>query len=416
MRRLAAAFLLAGLPHGALAQQAVDGLQPYQMLRSLQFLQDTVVMGDHSAAEMQRFMLSTIDRALRTADPAVFDDPRNVDAVLIYAMSGGNPATLEFLVSKDVGGNFDTRVADALRKYLAGKGSMIAGGMEKMVPEYRGQRIGPYLALIAGNVTVTKTPQNALAFYDWARLTAPGTIIEEAALRRSIAITVELGMVDKALTYSRQYARRFVFSPYASQFADLFVRLVVSHYGALSDEDVRNALERMDDDRAREIYLRIARQATIDGKAKLAQFASGEAGARGVAISEGDRAVAGLYSGAAKLPNGKVEDASKALADIPDARLSPQDKALRAAAQRVAEEVLRPPVAESFRQDEDANIQNDISGETVSAVSGDERAGKAAAPGKTPGSAPKLDPAFQTYVDRGRSTLDAIDDLLKGEN
>ncbi|MBP2548049.1 chemotaxis protein MotC [Neorhizobium galegae] len=417
MRRLAAAFLLAGLPHGALAQQAVDGLQPYQMLRSLQFLQDTVVMGDHSAAEMQRFMLSTIDRALRTADPTVFDDPRNVDAVLIYAMSGGNPATLEFLVSKDVGGNFDTRVADALRKYLAGKGSMIAGGMEKMVPEYRGQRIGPYLALIAGNVTVTKTPQNALAFYDWARLTAPGTIIEEAALRRSIAITVELGMVDKALTYSRQYARRFVFSPYASQFADLFVRLVVSHYGALSDEDVRNALERMDDDRAREIYLRIARQATIDGKAKLAQFASGEAGARGVAISEGDRAVAGLYSGAAKLPNGKVEDASKALADIPDARLSPQDKALRAAAQRVAEEVLRPPVAESFRQDEDANIQNDISGETVSAVSGDERAGKAAAPGKTPGgSAPKLDPAFQTYVDRGRSTLDAIDDLLKGEN
>jgi chemotaxis protein MotC len=417
MKRLAAAFVLAGWPHVAPAQQVVDGLEPYQMLRSLQFLQDTVVMGDHSAAEMQRFMLTTIDRNLRTINPAVFDDPRNVDAALIYAMSGGNPATLEFLVAKDRSGNFDTRVADALRKYLAGKGAMIAGGMAKMVPEYRGQRIGPYLALIAGNVTVTKNPKDALVFYDWARLTAPGTILEEAALRRSVAITVETGMVEKALSYSRQYARRFVYSPYASQFVDLFVRLVVSHFGAVSADDVKSALERMDDDRSREIYLRIARQAAIEGKSDLAQFASDEAKARGASMSDRDRSVARLFGGVAKLPNGKVEDAAQALADIPEAMLSPEDQALRAAAQRVAEEVLRPPVAESFGQDAAANVENDISGETVSAVSGNEQAGQAAAPSKRPGgSAPKLDPAFQTYVDRGRSTLDAIDDLLKGEN
>lgn len=416
MRLLAAAFVASVWPHVAPAQQ-VDGLEPYQMLRSLQFLQDTVVMGDHSAAEMQRFMLSTIDRNLRTISPAVFDDPRNVDAALIYAMSGGNPATLEFLVAKDRSGNFDNRVVDALRKYLAGKGALIAAGMEKMVPEYRGQRIGPYLALIAGNVTVTKSPQNALTFYDWARLTAPGTIVEEAALRRSIAITVEAGMVEKALSYSRQYARRFVFSPYASQFADLFVRLAVSHYGAVSNENIGSALEMMDGDRSREIFLRIARQATIEGKAELAQFASDQARARGDAMSDRDRSVASLYGGAAKLPSGKVADAAQVLADIPEATLSVEDQALRAAAQRVAEEVLRPPVAESFGQDEAASIANDISGETVSAVSGNEQAGQATAPGKRPGSrAPKLDPAFQTYVDRGRSTLDAIDDLLKGEN
>ncbi len=48
------------------------------MLRSLQFVQDTVVMGDHLRRAMQRFMLSTIDKRLRTADMRVFDDPRNV--------------------------------------------------------------------------------------------------------------------------------------------------------------------------------------------------------------------------------------------------------------------------------------------------------------------------------------------------
>jgi len=195
------------------------------------------------------------------------------------------------------------------------------------------------------------------------------------------------------------------------------VRLAVSHYGAVSNENIGSALEMMDGDRSREIFLRIARQATIEGKAELAQFASDQARARGDAMSDRDRSVASLYGGAAKLPNGKVADAAQALADIPEATLSVEDQALRAAAQRVAEEVLRPPVAESFGQDEAASIANDISGETVSAVSGNEQAGQATVPGKRPGSrAPKLDPAFQTYVDRGRSTLDAIDDLLKGEN
>lgn len=59
------------------------------MLRSLQFVQDSVVRGDHSAADMQRFLLTRIDKRLRTAAPSDFEDPRNVDAALIYTMSGG---------------------------------------------------------------------------------------------------------------------------------------------------------------------------------------------------------------------------------------------------------------------------------------------------------------------------------------
>ena len=48
--------------------QSMDDLAPYKMIRSLQFVQDTVVLGDHSAMEMQRFLLATIDERLRTAD------------------------------------------------------------------------------------------------------------------------------------------------------------------------------------------------------------------------------------------------------------------------------------------------------------------------------------------------------------
>ena len=105
---------LAMLSPAAAKAQDPDDLAPYKMLRSLQFVQDSVVSGDHSAGEMQRFMLGTIDERLRSVDTSVFDDDRNVDAALIYAMSGGNPQTLEYLIAHDVNGYFDNRVTDVL--------------------------------------------------------------------------------------------------------------------------------------------------------------------------------------------------------------------------------------------------------------------------------------------------------------
>ncbi len=399
------------------AQQApmTDSLDPYQMLRSLQFVQDTVVMGDHSAGEMQRFMLSALDQRLRAINAKAFDDPRNVDAALIFAMSGGNPATLEYLIGRDVAGNFDTRVADVLRKYLAGKGLLVANTLANMVPEYRSQRIGPYLALVAGNVTIAKDPKKALDFYDWARLMAPGTIVEEAALRRSVAIAVDANMPEKGLNYSRQYARRFIHSPYASQFADLFVKLVVGHYGVITLDDLNGALEVMSDDRAQEIYVRIARQATIAGMVDLAREASQRAEERSAGQNRAG-STAKLLSGVANLSQGEVSKALQAITDVPEDQLSPEDRALKAAAQRVAEEVTRPPEA-SLEQETSATMTNQISAEQTSALTGNEASGSPAAQGRpAPGNAPTLDPDFKSFIDRGRSSLSAIDEMLKKDN
>src|SRR5690606_23638524 len=135
------------LARPAVAQED-PALSPYVMLRSLQFVQDSVVLGDHSAGEMQRFMLEKIDQRLRNVDMMVFEDTRNVDAALIYAMSGGNPATLEYLVARDVAGAFDNRLADALRKYLSGQGTLVTDRLGDLAREYRDQKIGAYLALV----------------------------------------------------------------------------------------------------------------------------------------------------------------------------------------------------------------------------------------------------------------------------
>ncbi len=404
--------------------QDMDDLAPYKMIRSLQYVQDTVAIGDHSAMEMQRFLLETIDNRLRTADPSIFDDPRNVDAALVYAMSGGNPETLEMLIANDVDGHFDPRLTDALRSYLGGRGTQSVKSLAEIFPEYKRSRIGPYLALVSANSVLRKDPALALGYFDWARLTAPGTIVEEAALRRSIHIASEAGWVDKSMAYANRYARRYLRSPYASQFADLFVKLAVDHFDAIAEDDILEVLSFMDVPRQREVYLRMARLAAISGKNRLAALAADRAQALAGDGESVPKVLADLYAGLASVPSGDVADAMQAIIAIPDDKLSVKDRALKAAARAVAEEVLRIPTAgEAAPGGEDALTPADDRAALEErmmdprAAGVEEDAAAAGAETDTQEQAGKiaLDPAFDTFVSGGRSKLDEIDALLKGE-
>ena len=427
------AALVAG---ASVRAESPDDLAPYKMIRSLQFVQDTVVLGDHSAMEMQRFLLTTIDERLRTADPSIFDDPRNVDAALVYAMSGGNPETLELLLKKDVAGHFDSRLTDTLSNYLGGRGSQSVKSLAEIFPEYKRSRVGPYLALVSANSVIRKDPKLALTYFDWARLVAPGTIVEEAALRRSIFIASEAGWIDRSMAYANRYARRYLRSPYASQFADLFVKLAVDHFDALKQDDILEILSFMDVPRQREVYLRMARLAAISGKNKLASLAAERA-----QILSGDgesvpKVLADLYSGLASVPSGDVASAMQEIVAIPDDKLSAKDRALKEAARAVAEEVLRAPVAGGAQEKavvpakaEDPSYEGLSEAEAAADRAMDPRAGAEETPvavarpeQKKPEQEKQaqqeetgIDPAFDNFVSTGRSKLDEIDALLKGE-
>ena len=408
--RLLAATLF-GLAGATMAQaQAPEDLAPYKMLRSLQFVQDSVVGGDHAAAEMQKFMLASLDRRLRTAGSDVFEDPRNVDAALIYAMSGGNPATLEFLVGKDVEGYFDNRVADALRKYLGGKAALVAKPLAEMMPEYRDSRIGPYLALVSASAALPGDPKAALGFYDFARLAAPGTNVEEAALRRSLAIAAGSGMVEAGLGYANRYARRFLHSPYASQFADLFVMLAVDNYGEVADADIEGILASMDNDRKRETYLRIARKAAIIGKSELARMAS--ARAEEIPLAPGLKSIGevDLYSGLANLASPEVGRIVNDLVGISDEKLSQRDQALRAAAKFVGDEVLRKPDPNSLAQVDAATTPGEG---PATADSQTAHAGQPKVDEKSVAQAEDANAGIDEFVSKGRSKLAQIDSLLQ---
>lgn len=406
---LAATLCGLGSEPGRAFSQSQDNLMPYAMLRSLQFVQDSVAMGDHSASEMQRFLLQTIDERLKSAPSAIFKDPRNVDAALVYAMSGGNPATLELLVARDVDGNFDSRVADILRKYLSGKGTLVAQSIAAMVPEYRGKRIGAYLALIGGNVTIPRDPVAALGFYDIARLEAPGTIVEEAALRRSLAIAVEDGDAARGVDYAQRYARRFLHSPYASQFADLLVSLVVKRADSISEEAIQETFAMMDMERQKEAYLRLSRLAAISGRDSLARMAALKAKALSPALPGEPEVQANLYESLSNIGTPDVVSAIETIGQIPEAQLSDRDRALREAARAIAEQVVRPPSLQPGAEAETATKDTGRNAPENETTAADAKSIWRVETQKVDDEGENV----RQLVTSGRSKLDEIDSLLK---
>ena len=400
--------------------EKMEVLEPYKLVRSLQFVQDAVVKGDHSAMEMQRFLIGVIDSRLREAEQEVFDDPRNVDAALIYAMSGGNPATLDILAIRDKFGNFDNEVTTVLRAYLNGRAAKTQTELTDVVEIYRDTGIGPYITLVAANVTASMNDVAALELFDWARLTAPGTLVEEAALRRSLFIASEKNMIEEALHYAQMYARRFINSPYAGQYADLLVDLIQTNYSEIGEEGLSEILSFMDRPRKREIYLRIARKAAISGMRELAVFAADKAEALLGTNDATPQAMAELYSGMAKIPTDGVDGVLESINALSGARLSQRDRALREAAEIIASEVVRKPVLDSFTQAMPSIMkqpENEPDGENLNIA-----AGAAKKPGSPifrrvsaaeEESRVAEEEAFKGYVSDRRQALERIDKLLE---
>lgn len=345
-------LLAAGLPAAAFAQD--DGLQPYQLVRSLQLIQDRIAGGDHAAMPMQAKLLEMTDARLRAADAEDFKDPKNFRALLVYGMSGGNPVTVEAAASRATTDPRSLAIAKGIVAYLSGRPAAAIEILKPIDPMSVPPDLGAFLALVKGSLLATDEPAAALTLLDEARLLSPGTLVEEAALRRSVGLAVAQGDAARFALASTQYVAGYLYSPYASQFADSFVSGVIQLHMSISQDKLADITSMMDPEREKVIYLRIARRAAIDGLSDLSTFAStrAERGRSGKGNQDDPRAV--LYSSLSTVTSATIDDVRTRLGKIDRGKLSESDRALLDAAQAVAGEVVAPVPAASKDETEAA--------------------------------------------------------------
>lgn len=417
----AAAMLLMAATATPFAVRAAP-LQPYQMVRSLQLVQDRIASGDHAALPMQNKLLEMIDARLRGAGRQDFADKRNFHAMLVYAMSGGNPATIEAVLLRLQLDKADMTLAEGVLDYLRGRQGEARSALANVDPMTVAPELGAFLALVKASIATTGDAAGASKLFDQARLLGPGTLVEEAALRRSLSLATTLGDAERFLRASSQYVRRYLRSPYASQFADAFIDGIMGMHASIDRKAIEEIVAGMDTNQQKFIYLRLARRSAIDGMSDLSAFASRNAERTGDEAKSQSDPRAELYSSLATMTTETVGDVLARLKAIDRKRLSENDRRLLEAAEAIAAEMTSIPgravntVASSLPVEAfDSDAANELPPSAETAPTVPIAAGQEPQNPQVEAAVAEVDTppdAAEATVSEARKKLDAVDKLL----
>ena len=316
-------------------------LAPYQAVRSLQVLQDQVAHGNTAAQGAQARMLTHVAAVFAEADPAVWKEPRNAGAAALYLFSAGRAGTVRELMARGAVFPADgDRLVKGALAYAEGQDEIARGLLGKLDPRALPRGLGGHLALVLATLFADKDPAKAGAMLDTARLLVPGTLVEEAALRRQIFLLAETASIDKFTALSRQYIRRFRGSVFAANFkgrlTSFAVRLAVA--GDVAQLGTLDPIfAELPQGERRALYLTLSRDALLAGRAEAARYAAARAAALSPGPAEAERAR--LYAAAAGAASDAAPAARATLTALDGARLPPRDAELRDAAVVVAASV-----------------------------------------------------------------------------
>ena len=331
---------------------AARGL-PVELVRTLQLLQDRIARGSTQAHLAQRQLLGHIEQRLLALEPETWAAPENLRAAVVFALSGGGPAVLRRMIETGKLPEGDAALVVGSLAYLEGREREARTLLGRYDPRTQPPGLAGQLALTQAAVTVREAPRRAIELLDLARLLAPGTLVEEGALRREIFIHAQGGDAKRFEVLSIQYLRRFRRSVYAGNFRQRFAT-ALTRLDFDSDRSRVAQLERMLDEiepsERRDLYLLVARAGLDQGRRETAIFAAERA--ISLAGPDGEAAVRGrLYRAAALIvAEGRYEEGLEALRGVDRAGLAPADLALLDAALSTARQIRGgappPPAAE----------------------------------------------------------------------
>jgi len=133
-------------------------------------------------------------------------------------------------------------------------------------------RLIPFVAFAKGNLYSRKAPKHAIKQYNLVRLSAPGTLLEEASLRRLMSLHAAFGQGAPFASMAKQYARRFINSPYRKQYLKMLRNGIFSMRRTVSLDDVGELGELMPTPFAVAFHMHLVRGALESGHLKLANY------------------------------------------------------------------------------------------------------------------------------------------------
>lgn len=340
-------FLLATGPLAA-ADAPPGAIPPFEMVRTLQMLQAQIASGNAAAVAGQRELLTVMEGKFLAADPAVWQDGRNARAAVTYTLSGGSPRLMRGLLALAPPIAIDANLAAGALAYIENREEEARKRLLPLDARSLPMSLGGQVALVQAGLVAREDLDRAIHLLDDARLLMPGTLVEEAALRREVFLIAQKGDLDHFEFLSRQYLRRFGTSIYAEDFRQRFAT-AIARLGIADGDDrfprLEAILKSSDPENQRALFLQLAQAAVVHGKLGTARSAAADA-AKLAPLGGGDAMRASLYDAAASIIAGNdIGEVGKRLSSMNRRQLGRRDSDLLDAAVAVATAVGEVPEA-----------------------------------------------------------------------
>lgn len=326
----------------AFAEPAPSSGEPYELVRALQAVQDGIANGDTAAHSGHIALIRQIGEKFLAADPEVWSNSQNGQAVVIYLLSGGAPQIVRKLPRDKI--NVDARLFDGALAYVEGRQEEAREQLKDVKPRTIPSGMGGQVALVQGALFARSEASLAIERLDDARLLLPGTLVEEAALRREILLVGQAEDFDKFEFLTLAYIRHYRNSVYAGDFWQRFSTGLTQSSLALDDRRfarISALLEQIDRASRLKLYLVIARGALVRGRLTVTRLA-GERALTLSADATADRERAHFYRSASRALTDEYDGGLAELKALDRSKLAERDVLLLNATVQLALDVRKP--------------------------------------------------------------------------
>ena len=312
-------------------------------LRTLRLMQDRIVQGNETALDAQRALIMRLEESFATLELDL-DNRQERQALAIILLNGANPLRMRGLMNEGPEDILADRFLAAALSYSEGKLGLALTHFAAIEPDSLPLLARAQVALIHGSLLITSDIEKALQLLSEARLLAPGTLIEEAALRRQTQLLS--GDPKRLAQLASSYIRRFGRSPFAAAFIAQFAQAITQMPAEFQHEikdSLDNILATVRGPERQRFFGMIARGALVSGDNELAQFASERALATEENANSAVSRSASLYKAAVGIVSDDFEPSVQALIALQSADLIPEDQEILLAAISIAQELRRWP-------------------------------------------------------------------------
>ncbi|WP_375312961.1 chemotaxis protein [Bradyrhizobium sp. A5] len=314
--------------------------EPYELVRTLQAVQDGIANGDMAAHSGHVALIRQIGEKFLAADASVWSNAQNGQAVVIYLLSGGGPQ----LVRKLPKPNVDERLFNGALAYVEGRQDEARELLKDVKPRTLPSGLGGQVALVQGALFARSEATLAIERLDDARLLLPGTLVEEAALRREILLIGQAEDFDKFEFLTLAYIRHYRNSVYAGDFWQRFSSGLTQSSLALDERRfarIVTLLEQIDRASRLKLYFAIARSAMLRGRLAVTELA----GERALVLSadaSADRERAHFFRGVARVLTDEYDGGLAELKALDRSKLPERDIPLLNATVQLALDMRKP--------------------------------------------------------------------------